>query len=469
MPIQKHTPSSRILWFALAAILLLAVIGAGVFYYQSGHLQLDGILQSNLRPLASEYGGRVTQVDARPGLRVSQGTVLVRFDETALRSALFKEEQQLQALAMLVPPSLVRVPGIGGGDESLTERLERQRLVEETATRRLQEATDQEAQAAILYSRASMLVTQGKLSKQELESAEAHLAAARKQVRDARQIFETFSLERAATGVEIQRMRDMQTLVGADRLSEGERLQHFEAQEARVADLRAALAAAVIVAPTDGVIIDVAVYPGDSIAPMQPCLLFRPDGQAARVRTLAPQREAARLRAGQPARIHLNTPEAMDLNGFVSAVTPGLPAGAASGAKNEDSLAAVWIDILPQPGDDAGRSLSQKDIPAKVTVLLRAPLINPLPSAGMSTRGTGPLPGTPSTGGPNTGNMAAPPAPPVAGAMSLPTLEPLPAPPKLPPMQAPRQLTGTAQPNPNNNPSVVPPHLLNPPEGHAKP
>jgi len=462
MPEQKQNASGRILWFALAAILLLAGAGAGVFYYQSGRLQLEGVLQNNLRTLASEYGGRVTQVDARPGLRVPRGTVLVHFDEAALHSALFKEEQQLQALAMLVPPSLTRVPEIGGGDESLTERLERQRLVEETAQRRLQEATDQEAQAAILYSRASMLAAQGKLIRQELEGAEAHLAAARKQVRDARQVFETFSLERAATGMEIQRMRDMQTLVGAGRVSEGERLKHFAAQEARVADLRAALAASVIVAPVDGTVIDVAVHPGDSIAPMQPCLLFRPDGQAARVRALAPEREAARLRAGQPARIRLNTPEAVDFDGFVSAVTPGLPASAVSVAGNDASLAAVWIDILPQPGDDAGHSLPQRDIPATVTVLLRAPLVSPLPPTG----GAVPLPGTPSAGGRTTPPTV--PAQPPAEETPVQTLEPLPAPPQLPPMQAPRPLTGTAQPDPNNNPSVVPPNLLNP-EGHTRP
>jgi len=359
---------------------------------------------------------------------------------------------------MLVPPSLTRVPGVGGGDESLTERLERQRLVEETAKRRLQEATDQEAQASILYSRASMLAAQGKLGRQELEAAEAYLAAARKQVRDARQSFETFSLERAATGMEIQRMRDMQALVGADRLSESERLQHFAAQEARVAELRAALAAAIIVAPENGIVIDVAVHPGDRIAPMQPCLLFRPHGQAARVRTLASEREAARLSAGQPARVRLDTPSAVELDGFVSAVVPGLPAGAG----NDAPLVAVWIDILPQPGDDTGRFLPQNDIPAKVTVLLRAPLISPLPSA----RGAVPLPGTPSANG-----RAALPALPVAEEM--PALAPLPPPPQLPPMQAPvrepGQLTGTAQPDPNNNPSVVPPHMLNPPEGAIKP
>ena len=453
MPAPKYTASGHMLWFALAAVLLLAGIGAAAFYYHSGRLQLEGVLHNNLRPLASEYGGRVTQVDARPGLRVSQGMALVRFDDTVLRSTLFKEEQQLQALAMLVPPGLARAPGNGGGaDESLTDRLERQRLEEETAKRRVQEATDQEAQAAILHSRASILAAQGKLGRQEFESAKAYLAAARKQTRDARQIFETLSLERAATRVEIQRMRDMQTLVGADRLSEGERLQHFEAQKARVANLRAQLTAAVIVAPADGVVVDVIAQSGDTIAPMQPCLLFRPDGPAARVRALVPERKAAGLRAGQPARIRLNAPDAagaVNLDGFVSVVTPGLPA------------AAVWIDILPQSGDDAIRALPQRDVPAQVTVLLRAPLISPLPS----TRNGVPQPGAPSANG-FTSGRAAPPAPAAAGTITVPAPDPLPAPPQLPPMQAPvrapGQLSGTAQPDPANNPSVVPQNLLNP-------
>ena len=373
MPVQRKNASRNILWFALAALLLLAAAGSGVFYHLSGRLQLEGVLQNNLHTFASAYGGHVMQVDAQPGLRVLRDTVLVRFDDTALRSALIKEEQQLQTLAMLIPPNLLRVAGLDGREETLTERLERQRMLEETAERRLQDATDTEAQAAIRYSRASMQAAQGKLSRQELEKAEAHLAAARSEVQDARQVFETLSLERAATGVAIQRMRDMQSLAGANRPPENERLKIFEEQKARVTDLRAALAATVIVAPKDGTVIDVAVRPGDRIAPMQPCLLFLPDGQPARILALVPGNKLARLKVGQQCRIELNTPEPVELKGFVSAVTPELPASPAAG--NGKPFAAVWVDILPQQEGEAGRSFPQRDTPAQITVLLRAPLL----------------------------------------------------------------------------------------------
>ncbi|MCL1939502.1 MAG: HlyD family efflux transporter periplasmic adaptor subunit [Desulfovibrionaceae bacterium] len=510
MPEQTKNASRRILWFALAVLLLLAGAGAGVFYYLSGRMQLEGVLQSNLRVLTSESGGQVTEVPVRPGLHVLRGAVLIRFDEAALRSALVREEQQLQALAMLVPPSLLRVPGVDGKDESLTDRLDRQRLTEEAAERRLQEATGKEAQAAILYRRASMLADQGKLARHELEGAEAHFASARREVQDARQAFEGLSLERAATGVEIRRMRDMQSIVGADRLSEGERLKNFEEQEARVVDLRAALATAVITAPENGTVIDVAVRPGDMATPMQPSLLFRPDGRLARVRALASDKEAARLRAGQQCQIRLDTPETVLLEGFVAAVTPGLPASAVSTAGNEKSFAAVWIDVLPQQGDEAALSLPQKELPVRVTVLLRAPLLNPLPYPGSTVA----LPDAPDTNGravvaPVSSEMPVPAAP-VGGPLSVqspygeapgqdssaqvvpqgaqsapvvkagspeatgraypaePTAETPQGPPNLPPMRAPRQLTGTGQPDPQNNPSIVPPRMLNQ-EAHTRP
>jgi multidrug resistance efflux pump len=508
MPEQTKNTSRRILWFVFAAILLLAGAGAGVFYHQSGRIQLEGVLQNNLRVLASEYGGQVAEVSVRPGLHVLRGAVLVRFDEAPLRSALVREEQQLQALAMLVPPGLLRVPGVDGKEESLTDRLDRQRMVEEAAERRLQEATDKEAQAAILYRRASMLAAQGKLGRQELEGAEAHFDAARREVQDVRQAFENVSLERAGTGVEIRRMRDMQSIAGADRLSEGERLKNFEEQEARVADLRAALAAsAAITAPENGTIIDVAVRPGDMTAPMQPILLFRPDGQLARVQAFASDKEAGRLRAGQQCQIRLGTSEAAELEGFVAAVMPGVPASSISTAGNGKSFAVVWIDVLPRQGDEAILSLAQNELPARVTVLLRAPLLNPLPYSG----GTAALPNAPDT---NDRAVVAPAYTPVPAAspdgplsvqspygetpeqdssdqvvpqeaQSVPVVragspeatgQAYPAeapavipqgPPNLPPMQAPRQLTGTGQPDPQNNPSLVPQHMLQ--ETHIRP
>ena len=451
MPEQTKKTPGPLRWFALAALLLLAA-GGVFFYQQSGKMRFEGVLQSNLRALASEYGGQVARVEARPGLRVLKGAVLVRFEDTALRSALLLEEQQLQALAMLVPPGLARVRGEDGREESLTARLDRQRQVEETAELRVREASEKEARAAILYSRASMLATQGKLDRQELEKAESYLAAARKEAREARQAFETLSLERAATGMEIQRMRDMQSLTGADRLSEEVRLKNFAEQELRVSGLRAALEAATITAPGDGTVIEVGVQPGDRLAPMQPALLFRSDGQALRVRALAPESKAARLRAGQPCQIRLHTPDTSHtgrLEGFVSAVLPGMP-----NAGNGEALAAVWFDILPQQGGEAGRSLPISNTPATVTVLLRAPLISALPRA----ENASPQPGTPSTNG-----RAAPGASPAQAAQS-PVQSPTqsieagqaPPPPELPPMQAPGQRTGTVQPDPNNNPSIVP-------------
>ena len=511
MPEKTQNTSRRLAWFACAGALLAAAAVGGWYYYMSGRLLLDGVLQSNVNSLVAEYGGQVAEVAAVPGVRVRGGEVLIRFDETALRSTLMREEQELKTLTMLVPPHLLRVPGPDGGMESLTERLERQRLVEENAERRLQESTDREAQAAVLYSRASLLAAQGKLSRQELDGAEAHIAAARRAAQEARRSFETVSLERAGTGAEIQRMRAMQSAAGADRVPDEARLQSFEQKKARVAGVRAALAATLIAAPADGVVVDVAVRPGDRIAPMQPCLLFRPDAQPPQVRALVAGNEAGGIRAGQQCRVRFTGAEEAVFDGFVTALTQGLPSDAATAPGAGGSLSSVWVGFIPQEGNEARIAALEDGAAAEVTVLLRAPLMRPFPASEHALTPGAAAPSAPQPtfqGGPEPAAPAGaplsvqtpygeasvrgapapvvqqyvPPAPVVVragspGALGRPpqadnnpgTAAVTPqGPPSLPPMRAPRQLTGSPQPDLGNNPSLAPSRMLDG-EAHGKP
>lgn len=503
---EKTKPAVRRLpWLVLMAALLSAAAGGAWYYHRSGRMQLEGVLQSNLRTLVAERGGQVMEVAVPPGARARAGDPLIRFDEAAARSALLQGERQLQALAMLVPPQLLRAPLPDGGDENLTEGLERRRAAEEAARQRLQEATDREARSAVLHSRASTLAARGKLTRQELENAQAHLDAAREEVRKARQSFENLSLERATAGAEIRRIRDMQAAAGADGVSGEVRLRRFEQQQAQVAELRAALAAAVIRAPADGLVVDVAVHPGDRTAAMQPCVLFRPDGRGPQARALVPENEARRLTPGQQCRVRLAGTEDSDFEGVIMALRPGLPASAPPGEGTGESLTAVWIGLFSRERDGEPPALPEDGARVEISVLLRAPLLNPAAYAGSA--GT-PL-AEPESAAPAFGQPFADapvPAAPGGGPLSVQTPfggealpqqllqeprpvpalksgspealgrpapdaaapEPLRAEPELPPMRAPRQLTGSSLPDPGNNPSLVPPALLDP-ESRDKP
>jgi hypothetical protein len=79
------------------------------------------------------------------------------------------------------------------------------RLAEEDAERRLQDATSQEAAAAIAYRRAVAGAARGRAGGAEPAEAEAALERARAAVRAARRDFETVSLKRAEAGAEARR------------------------------------------------------------------------------------------------------------------------------------------------------------------------------------------------------------------------------------------------------------------------
>ena len=512
MPDPPQTSRLRMLGiiFLLAAVL----IGFGTAYwYFSGRLNLEGVMQNNIRSLFAGHDGIITDVGARPGAYVRQGDVLLRFDETVLRKNLADEQQKLRYMAQLVPPKLLKAPD---SDEALTERHERRRAMENAAERRVQEATDKEAQASILYSRATMLATQGKLREPERSAAEAALSAARHEVLEARKAFEALSLERAASGVEIQRLRDIQSATGANKLPEATRLRNYEEQKIRVDKAQAALQTAIVNAPEDGIIVDVMVQPGSRVAAMQPCVLYLPQGQQPMVKAFVPIDASSKLMAGQQCDLTLFGPEERKADGYIASLSPGQSDKSAGMQEGAESFTTVWIELLP-PKNSGNEVLSllPDGTRASVTVLLREPKLAPqlrasrapapqsAPPASVSPASspvTAPgSPDIPAAGAPSGTPMSvqnafgqdpaqveqaqreqmqlqpqSPPPPavvragspeatgrmPAEAATATPAARPPGLPPVLPPMQAPRQLTGSPLPNPNNNPSIVPPQIL---------
>lgn len=495
---EKKTPSTHVLPLLAVALVLAAAAGYAYWHY-SGRIILEGRLQSNAVLILARSAGLVTAIDAAQGQHVRKGDVLLRFDDAPLRRALAEEEQKLAQVRQLIPPELLRVPvsgrADGRADEAMTERLERQRADEGQAERMLQEATDAEAQAAVLYSRATMLAAKKKITLQERDAAEAALAAARRDVQSAREYFESVSLARAATGTDIRRIRDAQTASGASRLPVDMRMDTYLRQAERVAAARAALDSAFLLAPADGVIVDVAVKPGDTLETARPCFLFRPSGRPPMIRALVAEDTVVRLGVGQQCRISLEGPQEIQSAGYIAALLPDL---SGQGLPGPGANTAVWVTA--ESSGPGGQLFTLADnTKATITVLLREPLYavggNGYPDSAASAGSVGPSSGQ--TAGTHEG--VAPAAPQAAGAVSVQSpfgedpavtrerqaqmpvqhappvvragtpeaagrapegaAQPTP-PPQLPPMQAPEQLIGSPLPDPRNNPSLITPEIL---------
>ncbi len=486
------TNKARLSAFVIFLCLALVLAGSGALYWRSlGRLQFKGMLQRRTQVIATEVNGVVENITVKEGQRVHNGQMLLHFDEQPLRAALAKERQEFAQRERMLPPRYVFLPDSGpdgAREESLSARLDRGKEEEENAQRLLQEASDQEAQASILYSRVAMLAAQGKISQGQRSVAETALAAAQSRKRAAQKHFEETSLKRSVVDMEIKRMREAQALSGANRLSEKARLTAYQEQLARVEELRAVLDKSRITAPADGVIFAVHVRPGDRLEAEEPCFLFQPEGSLPEIIAQIPAGLAQKLRQDQPCSITGAALGDKSVKGYIrtiqSAADTSMPP-----SQNASSPPQLTVEVHFIPEETAehasflGPAPLDKDRGVDVTVFLREPLYkraaasvehSPLPSQipqekAPSSSGSGAmqapppadqsLPAKPLTlkagssealgNEPATGQEAAPPAE---------------APLSLPPMKAPYPLKSSPLPSRSNNPSIVPPQLLEPAE-----
>lgn len=513
---EKKAPKRGGVFLLLLAVGLLA--GGGlVWWHFSGRLVFDGEVRQQSLPLVAAAGGRVIAVDVAPGEAVRRGQLLLRLDETGLQQQLAEARQRLAATALTLPPQYLDVPGEGGvGRESLSQRLERRRLTEEKAMRRVEEASDREAQAAVTHSRAAMLAARGKLSAEELRGAELALEAARAESRAAREAFEQLSLGRAETSMDIRRLKETQQATGANLLPVETRLAAYENARQAAAAAEEALAFARLTAPVDGLVREVSARPGDILETAQTAIIMQPSGAEPEVRAALGPDKAARLAPGLPCRIALDGPERRLFSGYVLAVGP-----AEKGGDVPVRVALLAEEAGPKlPADTSANTsvkvLSVAPLPAdgtrvEVTALLREPLL--ARPQGRVTPAALPEAASGAPGETRGGAAAAPhgedqgwssPAPAQRPGQAAPPLSPLSvetpfggadpyagqtdqaapggagsgasaagaavgngsrqlpqvAVPQLPPMSAPPVLKGSPMPDPANNPSLATPENL---------
>ena len=512
-----------------------------MYWHLSGRVNFTGEVKESVISLSPGLSGTFSRIEVGEGQRVRKGQPLMTLDSTAQRRALAEEQQKLAQLEALLSPQHARTPGSGAygqapDDESLEQRLDRQRKEEAAAERRLQNAADYEAQAAIVYNRAALLTSQGKLATRERDAAAA-LEDARLATQNAKVAFESLSLARSGTVAEIRRVKENQNAIGADTLPANLRIKNYELQRERARAAAAELEATVLRAPEDGLVTEITARPGGPAVAGVPCIYIAPLDKAATVVAQISDDAAEKLRLGQRCRLEIvGAPE----NPFTGYISGFLPKSSLSADKSVDTPAApgvrVQVTIIGMDTEEPAATektvengMSVPYLPggtqADVTVFLRKPLFaeneqaKPLtdmpPASGKTAPEVAPAaaPALPPTIAPTTAQLAAgskedksgigaggtrplapvssspdkqaapvetslkkhaeesgnpegrvlPPVHPPSAQPAASSNDPLEAKrplPELPPMQTPEKITGTGEPDPQNNPSVVTPEIL---------
>lgn len=468
---EPQTTKKRFLRMT-SAMLALAVLAGGValYRYKEGRLELHGRVQTRYTVVPAASGGRVSDVAVVAGAPVTRGQVLVRLDEEARRTALVQAQEQLTLLAQMLPTQYRPAPESGG--ESLDQRHERLQGEEEAATRHLQEATDREAEASVLYSRIAMMAARGKATGDDRAAAERYLAEVRRQKERAKHESEAASLSRATSGADIRRIKDAQRASGAADLPADIRVDRYRQQEERVSIAMRALEQSLLCSPVDGVVTEVLAIPGREVKPGAPLVVLRQEGAPLSVSARASADERKEIKPGMRCFVRV-TGEDTNFDGYVSDLRPDQ-------AGNEAAAYRVSVSLLPggplPPA--AAHTANAEDFDAAVTVLLREPLyVTALDGDGQPGAAVAePAPMPPGQGAPpalplriqTPSGSQAPPhdgdgAPSDASRQDEPeagsekTGRGAPA---LRPMQAPYPLKGSPLPDPGNNPSVVTKDIL---------
>jgi multidrug resistance efflux pump len=258
-----------------------------------------------------------------------------------------------------VPPALL--PSLARPDRE--RRLALARQAEEEALRFVGEASAAEAGAAVAARRAVLVKKEGKIAADRYQEALLAHERAKKVLDQARAEYEARSLARAAAAAEL---RELSAAMRASGLN----LNSYEEQRARTRAAEKALDAAVLRAPEDGLVADVAADPGTELAAGQTALLFLPLSASPEVSAFVSEKTAAHLRPGQRCLVRVSSvPD--PLEGSVAALAPrpaGIPEREEDGTGEEKIMVLIRLTAREQP---AGLPpLLPDGAPAVITIYL---------------------------------------------------------------------------------------------------
>lgn len=316
----------RTLIFATAGAAVAVALGVAALLATrqpalEGVLAGSGQVRGTEVTISARVGGIAAVVAAREGLRVQRGELLAQIDARelearlaqaraeadALRAKRAEAGAQLKELATAIEQSRIDAQvsressehGIHGAREALARAEAGVRAAEAEA-----------AQAARLEARYSQLARKEFVSdtyydgvRTQARAAGERLSAARRAREEARAALQG---ARAAAGATRIKERDPKRLA-AQREQVTASLETLarteEAARARVAEVQAALDDTRLVSPIDGTVMSRLAEPGELVPAGRPIAVLVDLG-ALYVRTYVPERDIAKIRLGNPARVY---------------------------------------------------------------------------------------------------------------------------------------------------------------------
>jgi membrane fusion protein (multidrug efflux system) len=300
---------SRVRWLLLGAVLLIAAVLTGVWWYLSGRETTDDAqIDGHIVPISAKVGGTVLEVSIEENQLVKAGAVLVKIDPRDYQVALATAEADLanSRAAALAARTGIPITSTTTASELSTSQakvesgragvIAAQKQVDAAEARRraaqshLEELRAKELKATRDLERLKQLITKGEISQQQYDAAvseadAAHAASATAQA-DIAAAQQAVSV--AQSGVEQARAMLAQSeaevrsaLIGPQHVAVSRA--QAESANARVEQAQAALNQArlnleytMVVAPQTGVISRKAVEPGQIVQPGQPLFAIVP-------------------------------------------------------------------------------------------------------------------------------------------------------------------------------------------------
>jgi membrane fusion protein (multidrug efflux system) len=376
---------------AIVAILLLAVIGVGVWWWitQGRESTDDAQVDAHVIPMASRVGGTALKVPVEDNQVVEAGTVLVEIDPRDYQVAVDKARAELadaEAAAITaqsnVPiTSTTATSSVGAAQSSLEQArggteaaarevdVSRARLV--AAQARLREAEANSARTARDVERLRGLLAKDEVSQQQFDAAVSAADAAKAAADTVRA-----QITEAEAGIRMAESRQMQATAGEQQARSAlqgtqtapEQVTAMRARassaQARVEQAKATLAQAelnlaytVVKSPVKGIVSKKNVNPGQVLQPGQPVMaLVQIDDLWITANFKETQLE--KMRPGQRVTVDVDATGGKDLTGHVDSIAAAtgarfslLPPENATG-NFVKVVQRVPVKIVLEPGQD---------------------------------------------------------------------------------------------------------------------
>jgi HlyD family secretion protein len=326
----------------------LAVVAAGFLVWYlflrrpdvpANIVALSGRIEGDDAAVAAKTGGRVREITVREGDEVRAGQVVATLDDEQVRA---REEQAQSTLAQ----AEARVLRAQQQVSVLEEQLEQSRLgVEQArldAAGRVRQAEGQVAAAQAQLAQAEAAYGQslydeerftrlarsgdvpersGRQAQAAARSQAAVVAAARRQVDAARGALTVAQANRANPNIRssqsasvVKQIEQARTDIEAAEAERGRARAQLEEARANRRDLQ-------IVAPFDGTVATRTAEPGEVVAAGTPVLTIVNLG-AVYLRAFVPEGEVGRVRAGQRARVYLDSNPEQPVEAYVARIDP---------------------------------------------------------------------------------------------------------------------------------------------------